>query len=102
MIPIDSEELGAFSNDIVTKFYPCVLKDQHQNVRVYQVQNTDMPWDELFQNMEDLKTQYENIVEEYSVNETTLEEIFIALARNQYPDRLGQLKPSGKGNCCQC
>ncbi len=37
--------------------------------------------------MEDLKTNYGDIIEDYSINETTLEEVFLSFARKQYGNR---------------
>ena len=49
--------------------------------------NRNLPWDILFKTMEDLKKNYEQIIEEYGINETTLEEVFLSFARKQNPNR---------------
>jgi len=58
-----------------------------QNVLQYQILNTEMPWNEIFQTIEDCKGLHKNLIEEYSVSETTLEEVFLSFARKQYPNR---------------
>ena len=49
----------------------------------YQVVNTGIHWESVFKLLEDLKQKYVNILEDYSVNETTLEEIFLSVAKSR-------------------
>lgn len=46
--------------------------------------NETLPYSQLFSQMEALKEQHP-LVEDYSVTETTLEEVFLALAREAPP-----------------
>ncbi|CAL8083291.1 unnamed protein product [Orchesella dallaii] len=87
LVPEESEDLIKLSSDINRMFNPCTLKDKHQNVLQYQLHNTAIPWDVLFKTMEDLKATYAEIIEDYSVNETSLEEVFLSFARKQYGSR---------------
>jgi hypothetical protein len=73
-----------------------------QNILQYQVLMTNMPWDLLFQNMESLRDQYENLIEDYSVNETTLEEVFLSFARQQYLERQANVSCLKKLVTCHC
>lgn len=70
----------------------------------YNIQNTELPWDILFATMEDLKLQFSDVIEDYSITESTLEEVFLAFARKQYPNReanIGFLKKLITCQCCQ-
>ncbi|CAG7727851.1 unnamed protein product, partial [Allacma fusca] len=71
--------------EIEEKFQPCDLKDRHENLLQYQVYKTDLPWKNLFEILENLKSSYAKEIEEYSATETTLDEIFVSFARRQYP-----------------
>jgi len=51
--------------------------------------------------MEDLKSQYD-IIEDYSVSETTLEEVFLSFARKQYPSRHADISMFKKLITCHC
>jgi len=102
MIPPDSDRLTGLNGEIVITFDPCTLKDQHQNILKYQIHDTSIPWNVLFQSMENLKNQYEDLIEEYSVSETTLEEIFLSFARKQYPNRAANISMLKKLMTCQC
>lgn len=51
--------------------------------------------------MEDLKTRYGEIIEDYSVNETTLEEIFLSFARKQYGNRTADVSLLKRLLTCQ-
>jgi hypothetical protein len=66
-----------------------------QNILQYQVLNTSMSWGEIFTCTEALKVTYTDVIEDYSVSETALEEVFLAFARRQYPDRGANL------GCCK-
>ncbi|CAL8124334.1 unnamed protein product [Orchesella dallaii] len=83
----DSPELQNLREEISDKFKPCVLKDIHQNVLQYQLLNITLGWDEVFKTMEGLKTSFENLIEDYSLNETGLEEVFLSFARKQHENK---------------
>ena len=74
-----------FSQFMIEKFPNSVLKDEHQTMVQYQVltstQKESLKWSELFQIMEQNKQQL-GIVD-YSVSQTTLEQVFLNFARDQ-------------------
>jgi len=53
----------------------------------YQILNTEMPWNRIFEMVEECKGLHADIIEDYSVSETTLEEVFLSFARKQYQGR---------------
>ncbi|CAL8124338.1 unnamed protein product [Orchesella dallaii] len=83
-------------NAIAEKFAPCMLKDNHQNVLQYRLLSTALEWDELFKTMEDFKMTYEDMIEDYSLNETSLEEVFLSFARKQKEYRMPGKKKKKK------
>ncbi|KAI1307954.1 Phospholipid-transporting ATPase ABCA3 [Halotydeus destructor] len=56
-----------------------VLLDAHETVINYHVTDTTVTWTELFENLERIKLTYD--LEDYSVSDTTLEQIFISFAK---------------------
>jgi ATP-binding cassette subfamily A (ABC1) protein 3 len=52
------------------------------------VSDTSTPWHKLFGTMEQLKAKYAVIVEDYSVSETTLEQVFLSFAKKQIQSSL--------------
>jgi hypothetical protein len=50
----------------------------------YHLQDPTISWDVLFTIMEEIKSQFPTLIEDYSITETTLEH-FLAFARAQYP-----------------
>jgi len=46
------------------------------------VTDASTPWKHLFTTMEKVKHDYE-VVEDYSISETTLEQVFLSFARSQ-------------------
>jgi len=72
------EKLKTFISD---KFPNSVLKDHHENLLNYEVKTRVIKWSEMFGVMERAKVTYE--IEDYSVGQTTLEQLFIAFARMQ-------------------
>ncbi|XP_037294985.1 ATP-binding cassette sub-family A member 3 isoform X2 [Manduca sexta] len=59
------------------------VKDEHQTMLRYHI-NDPMRYSELFEKLEQLKQQYPNLVVDYSVTETTLEEVFLAFAKESH------------------
>jgi len=98
----DDERLKALNEQITSVFNPCVLKDKHQNILQYQIYNTELAWDVLFKTMEDMKSNFVDFIEEYSVSQTTLEEVFLSFARLQYPERRADVSALNRILTCQC
>ena len=81
------------------------LKDLHQGYIHYQIKDGTLTWANLFGTLERAKKQY--YIEDYSVSQTTLEQVFINFARSQRPPTevnvscgaqcMGLLRC-----CCQC
>ena len=72
------EKLKAF---ISQTFPKSVLKDHHENLLNYQVKMRVIKWSQIFGVMERAKVTYQ--IEDYSVGQTTLEQLFIGFARQQ-------------------
>uniref|UniRef100_A0A646QF11 ATP-binding cassette sub-family A member 3 n=1 Tax=Hemiscolopendra marginata TaxID=943146 RepID=A0A646QF11_9MYRI len=68
-------------NYILQKFPNCSLKDVHQGIVHYQVVDPSVSWKYLFQTMEEAKEQFN--LEDYSVSQATLEQIFLSFAKKQ-------------------
>lgn len=62
----------------------CVLKDEHQGLLHYHVTDPRTPWKHLFTTMEKIKADF-NVVEDYTISETTLEQVFLSFAKVQSP-----------------
>ncbi|XP_045485140.1 phospholipid-transporting ATPase ABCA1 isoform X2 [Pieris rapae] len=61
--------------------FNCTLKDEHKTMLQYHI-NDEIPYSELFSALEKLKQQ-NPLVEDYSVTETTLEEVFLSFAQDE-------------------
>ncbi|XP_063831028.1 phospholipid-transporting ATPase ABCA1-like [Ostrinia nubilalis] len=66
----------------IEKKFKCTLKDEHKTMLHYHINET-MEYSKLFQEMEDLKTTFSELIEDYTVSETTLEEVFLSFAKPQ-------------------
>ena len=49
----------------------------------FHVQSPSTPWSTLFTVMEDAKAELKEALEEYSISQTTLEQVFLNFAKNQ-------------------
>eukprot|EP00092_Neocalanus_flemingeri_P060351 GFUD01072319.1.p1 GENE.GFUD01072319.1~~GFUD01072319.1.p1 ORF type:complete len:1563 (-),score=388.51 GFUD01072319.1:54-4385(-) len=58
------------------------VKDEHKNYIHFHIASPDTPWSRLFQVMENARTEME-FLEEYSVSQTTLEQVFLSFAKKQ-------------------
>ena len=76
----DPKQLMEF---IETKFPGCILKDLHQGMVHYHITDNTFKWAEIFGIMERAKKDFS--IEDYSVSQTTLEQVFINFARAQVP-----------------
>ena len=81
-------------------FSEAVIKDQHQGLVHYQINDKDLSWAKIFGIMERVKVEYD--MEDYSVSQTTLEQVFISFARKQKPPKESRMGAFRKmGNCCK-
>ena len=78
---------------IEKQFPGCILKDIHQGMVHYHITDTSLQWAAIFGIMERAKSTFN--IEDYSVSQTTLEQVFINFARAQIPP---QEKETG---CCR-
>ena len=79
-------------NFIQTTFPGSILKDEHQGLVYYQVVDPTPNLSKLFGTIESMKEKL--YIEDYSVSQTTLEQVFINFARDQIV-----YEPVKKG-CC--
>ena len=70
-----------FKKHIIGEFN-CTVKDEHKDYVHFHVPDPTMSWSKLFSTMESAKETFDELVD-YSVSETTLEQVFIAFAKNQ-------------------
>ena len=75
------ERIEKLKTFVSRKFPESVLKDHHENLLNYQVKTRSFKWSEIFRMMEKAKETYQ--IEDYSVGQTTLEQLFIGFARQQ-------------------
>ena len=90
---------------ITTSFPGSVLKDVHQGLLHFHITDTSIPWAKLFGVMESVKARFN--IEDYSVSQTSLEQVFINFARSQVPPLEMKVGCCGKcgilcGSCCCC
>ena len=91
----DVEALRRF---VETSFPGSELKDLHTGYIHYQISNEHLTWAQIFGTMERAKQEYG--IEDYSVSQTTLEQIFINFARAQRPPVT--LNVTCQSKCCNC
>ncbi|XP_071958195.1 phospholipid-transporting ATPase ABCA3-like [Antedon mediterranea] len=78
---VPSEGIKAY---ITGTFPGAVLMEEHQGVLQYQVENSDLSWSYIFGKLESNKQALR--MEDYSVSQTTLEQVFINFAKEQHTD----------------
>jgi len=84
--PQQQQELIEKVKTFISETFPeSVLKDHHENLLHYQINTLSVKWSHIFGIMEKVKVKYQ--IEDYSVRQTTLEQIFIGLARLQQGPR---------------
>ncbi|XP_055908142.1 ATP-binding cassette sub-family A member 17 [Eupeodes corollae] len=57
--------------------FTCELREQHAGMLTYFIKEKSMEWSEIFRRTERFMSCNKSLVEDYSVNETTLEDIFL-------------------------
>lgn len=78
----DTEEVKAVMRCFEEKYKGyCTLRDKHSGLLHYHINDKKKKWSELFKEIEDIKQQY-SIIEDYNISETTLEEVFLSIARS--------------------
>jgi len=98
-VPPDNEPMKEF---ITATFPGSVLKDQHEGLVHYQIVDLSVTLGGLFGVMESVRERFN--VDDYSVNQTTLEQVFINFARTQnFETSLsGEIRKSWRcSGCCR-
>ena len=65
---------------VISSFEDCQVTDEHMDYVHFHVSNPATSWHSLFSNMEMVKNKY-SWIQDYSITETTLEQIFLGFAR---------------------
>ena len=76
----DPEYEKRIAHAISSLFPSAVVTDRHETLLTYRVPDPRLLWSKLFEGMEQLARQFN--LEDYTVSDTTLEQIFIGFARN--------------------
>jgi ATP-binding cassette subfamily A (ABC1) protein 3 len=76
------DALKLLRDSVVKAFDSCSVTDEHMDYVHFHVANPETSWSHLFGTMELIKKE-NNIVQDYSVSETTLEQIFLGFARSE-------------------
>ena len=82
--------LNALKSSVIQKFEACVVTDEHLDYIHFHVNNPATSWSSLFSCMETTKTEFQ-MIQDYSINETTLEQIFLEFARGQAKGNISAL-----------
>ncbi|KAJ7372707.1 ATP-binding cassette sub- A member 3 [Desmophyllum pertusum] len=77
----DTPDTSALKQFIEGSFPGSVLKDEHQGMVHYHIRDTSVTWAQLFGTIERVKLNFN--IEDYSVSQTTLEQVFLNFARGQ-------------------
>jgi len=95
---VDVEPLCRHMEDV---FPGCVVKDVHHGLVQFHVpQSPAVSLAALFSTMEEVRGQF--LVEDYSVSQTTLEQVFINFARSQRPPGATSQPGCCRALCCCC
>lgn len=90
-----TEQAHALKNYILQTFPESKLFDDHQGYVHFQITDTGVPLGKVFGTMEKAKAEFN--IEDYSVHQTTLEQVFLAFTRGQTPPI-----EKKKKSCCCC
>nr|XP_045377110.1 phospholipid-transporting ATPase ABCA3-like isoform X4 [Camelus bactrianus] len=85
-IKIDENEdkLAEFKEFIATTFPGSVLKQENQRILNYYIPSKDNTWGKVFGILEEAKEQFN--LEDYSISQITLEQVFLSFANLQYTE----------------
>ncbi|CAG0915410.1 unnamed protein product [Notodromas monacha] len=76
------------------------IRDQHLGTIEFVILDPATTWKDIFATLEECHDKWPNLVDDYSIGETTLEQIFLSFARNQRPLTAKPKKPC-VCNCCK-
>lgn len=77
----DAPDTKSFKEFMEEWFPGSVLKDEHQGMVHYHIRNKRISWAQLFGTIEKVKWNFN--IDDYSVSQTTLEQVFLNFARGQ-------------------
>ncbi|XP_071785236.1 phospholipid-transporting ATPase ABCA3-like isoform X1 [Asterias amurensis] len=89
MIKVDPTfNLQVVKNFVQSVFAGSILLEEHQSLLHYQVDNEQLSWSYIFGTLEESR---EGLgIEDYSVSQTTLEQVFINFAKEQHSEESGK------------
>lgn len=77
----ENPDTSLLKHFIEQTFRGSILKDEHQSYVHYQLTDRSKTWANLFGYMEKAKHEYN--IEDYSISQTTLEQVFLNFTRSQ-------------------
>jgi ATP-binding cassette subfamily A (ABC1) protein 3 len=83
--PPFTERVENFIAFVNGTFVGCELKDRHEGLLHYHIPSDALTWSQIFGIVELAKAKY--FIEDYSVSQTSLEQVFISFARPQHRAR---------------
>jgi ATP-binding cassette subfamily A (ABC1) protein 3 len=78
----DVSEMQSLKDNLTTSIPGVLFTDQHETVWTLRVPDPSVKWSTLFEVMQKLKDQFD--FEDYTISDTTLEQIFVGFARTQH------------------
>ena len=101
-VSMDEQEMEGRTQslmDFIRESFPgSSLKDLHHGYVHYQVPDSELTWAHVFGTLEQAKDTYH--IEDYSVSQTTLEQVFLNFARAQLPPTMSTASCGTR--CCHC
>ncbi|XP_046387946.1 phospholipid-transporting ATPase ABCA1 [Ischnura elegans] len=92
----NSPQIDKLKEKIESSFDPCLLKDEHAGLLHYHITRPDTKWAYMFSVMEELQKDMDPLIEDYSLSDTTLEQVFLSFLRDQEEDP--SVGPAGTKN----
>ncbi|XP_055389657.1 phospholipid-transporting ATPase ABCA3-like isoform X2 [Condylostylus longicornis] len=91
---VEHSEIEEIKNFVKNQFSESILKEQYQGILTFYIPLSSIRWSKIFGLMESHKEELK--IEDYSISQTTLEEIFLEFAKAQKDD--AKLKKKKKKN----
>jgi len=86
----DLKKVNEIKSFVSSTFPGSILKDHHEGLLHYQIYTSDVSWSHIFGTTERAKHHLQ--IEDYSVSQTTLEQVFIHFARMQHTSCNGAVR----------
>ncbi|XP_063703387.1 phospholipid-transporting ATPase ABCA1-like [Culicoides brevitarsis] len=84
----DLIELNAIKEFVKTKFPLSILKEEYQGLLTYHIPLAALKWYELFGILEEAKSDASLNIEDYSIGQTSMEQVFLSFTKYQREDNL--------------